>query len=125
MPNFPERMRQRRAAIAAGNAPAPPPAPAPRPVVPQPSFAGWPITLPSPPPTVDEARQMIVEPEVVEVRTAVVEELVDDVGEAMANFEAMTYRELQAFLKSVGLSATGTKADMLVRAIGFVEEPKE
>ena len=109
MPNFRERTRLRRARIAAGNVPGPPPAPRPRPIVPQPSFAEWPVNLPAPPPTEGEVA-------VIETTSAEV---------TVAELEAMTYNDLRAFLKESDLSAAGTKVDLLIRAIEFAEEPIE
>lgn len=135
MPNFRERTRIRRAAIAAGSQLARPPAPEPRPRPVVPTFTGWPIDIPAPP-AVDEAGQMIVEAEVVEElvdqtmseeeqavsleeQAAMVETTSAEV--TVAELEAMSYRELQIFLKKNDLSATGTKAEMLARATEFAE----
>lgn len=102
MPNFRERTRLRRARIAAGSSKELSVEPRARPIVPQPPFDRWPVNLPSPP-VVEEAEQTLAE-------------------KAAELFEPMTYRELQTFLKANKLSAAGTKADLLTRAIEFTEE---
>jgi len=110
MPNFREKMRRRRAAIATGNAPTPLPVPTPHPVIPQPSFTEWPVDLPSPQST---------EGEVAAIETTSAEVTV-------AELEAMTYRQLQAFCKENSLNASGKKAELLARAVEFAErEPIE
>ncbi len=104
MPNFRERTRIRRARIATGTAQALPSAPRPRPIVPQPSFTEWPVALPMPPDTGEEIETII----------------------AIAEFEVMTYNDLRAFLKENELSAMGTKADLIERAVEFTKgEPIE
>ncbi len=101
MPNFRERTRIRRARIAEGTTKGLPSAPRPRPIVPQPSFIGWPVALPPPP--VEEGAEKTLAERTVEL------------------FEPMTYRELQTFLKANDLSAGGTKADLIARAVEFAE----